>query len=124
MERGSKGYNIRTYIWYCAIPLFHGGLVNIGRMFHNASLNVDKYVSTEGATLTASLVALGVKATEGSIKVLKNITYVVALLLLIQSLFYKEKWEVIMAVSMVLIVTPSHSGYYCIIYIIPAAIAF
>lgn len=103
---------------------FHGGLVNIGRMFHNASLNVDKYVSTEGATLTASLVALGVKATEGSIKVLKNITYVVALLLLIQSLFYKEKWEVIMAVSMVLIVTPSHSGYYCIIYIIPAAIAF
>lgn len=32
---------------------FHGGLVNIGRMFHNASLNVDKYVSTEGATLTA-----------------------------------------------------------------------
>lgn len=29
-----------------------------------------------------------------------------------------------MAVSMVLIIAPSHSGYYCIMYLIPAAIAF
>lgn len=120
---------IRTVIYGLILGMvpflfFHGGLVNIGRMFHNAALNVQAYSSTEGTTIVAALVAFGVNATDGMIKIVKCITYVIVLLLFIQCLFYKEKWEVIMAVSMVLIIAPSHSGYYCIMYLIPAAIAF
>lgn len=65
---------IRTVIYGLILGMvpflfFHGGLVNIGRMFHNAALNVQAYSSTEGTTIVAALVAFGVNATDGMIKI-------------------------------------------------------
>ena len=103
---------------------FDGGFANISTMFDNAKLNLEQYQSTEGTTIMSALVSFGVEASKNMIDKVQVYTYILAAILLCMSLFYKEKWEVIMAVCMVLIVTPSHSGYYCILYIIPAVVAF
>lgn len=103
---------------------FEGGLSNIFRMFRNMSLNVEYYTSKEGCTLLASVLSFGVLPSEGLKQAVNIITYVVCFVLLVSAGFSHKNWEKIMAVSMVLIILPSHSGYYCILYIIPAVIAF
>ncbi|MDO4171020.1 MAG: glycosyltransferase family 87 protein [Lachnospiraceae bacterium] len=103
---------------------FEGGLSNIFRMFRNMSLNVEYYTSKEGCTLLASVLSFGVLPSEGLKQTVNIITYVVCFVLLVSAGFSHKNWEKIMAVSMVLIILPSHSGYYCILYIIPAVIAF
>ncbi len=103
---------------------FEGGFSNIAQMFKNASMNLASYSSAEGTTLVAVLVSFGAEATEHMMKVVQNITYVIGAILLFEAFFFNKKWETILAVTMVLIIVPSHSGYYCIIYILPALIAF
>ena len=103
---------------------FEGGFSNIVQMFKNAFSNVESYSSVEGTTLVAAFVSFGAEATENMIKTVQNITYVIAAVMLFEAFFFEKKWETILAVTMVLIIVPSHSGYYCIIYIIPALIAF
>ena len=103
---------------------FEGGLSNLSQMFHNMKLNVTDYNSTTGATLTAALVSFGAEPTAAFQNVMKWITYLLCLILLAAAPLYRSQWEKLMAVSMVLIVAPTHSGRYCVLYIIPAAIAF
>lgn len=103
---------------------FEGGFSNIFRMFRNMSLNVEYYTSKEGCTLLASVLSFGALPSEGLKQTVNIITYVVCFVLLVSAGFSHKNWEKIMAVSMVLIILPSHSGYYCILYIIPAVIAF
>lgn len=103
---------------------FEGGLSNLAQMLSNMRMNVESYTSASGATLIAALVSFGAEPTDAFIQVMKPVTYAIGVFLLIAAPLYKNNWEKLMAVSMVLIVAPSHSGYYCIIYIIPAVIAF
>lgn len=103
---------------------FEGGFNNIAEMFRNASLNLGVYPSDEGTTLAAVVSSFGIEYTYRISLIMKLITYVIAVFLLVAAVFYNKKWETIMAVTMVLLIVPSHSGYYCILYILPALIAF
>ncbi len=120
---------VRTIIYgiiFGILPFlfFDGGFSNIAQMFKNASMNLASYSSVEGTTLVAALVSFGIEATEHMVDLVQNITYVIGVVLLFEAFFYDKKWETILAVTMILIIVPSHSGFYCIIYILPALVAF
>lgn len=123
---------VRTVIYGIIIGIgpfffFEGGLSNLSQMFNNMKLNVADYKSTSGATLTAAIVSFmgeGAGISDILINVLKWLTYAICLILLVAAPLYENWWERILAVSMVLITAPSHSGHYCIIYVIPAVVAF
>lgn len=103
---------------------FTGGLSNIGQMFSNMSLNLSDYGVTDGATLTASVIGAGFSQAAARIAVMKWVTYAVSFILLAAAPVYKNKWEMILAVSLVLVIAPGHSGTYCLLYLIPALVAF
>ncbi len=103
---------------------FEGGFENISQMFSNMQANLASYTSDDGCTLLASVLSFTTTAGEGLRMVMKVLTYAVSGALLVLAPMYEKRWEQIMAVSMVLIILPSHSGYYCILYLIPAMIAF
>ena len=101
-----------------------GGFDNLFLMIRNIKLNNLVYTSDEGCTLLACLVDFGVDSTDVLTAVMKYLTYLICALLFVFAYIYKEKWMTMMAVCMILIILPSHSGYYSIIYVIPALITF
>jgi uncharacterized membrane protein len=109
-----------------ALPFlfFNGGFSNIAQMFTNMKSNVANYTSADGATLYSAVLSFGVQASDTIETVMKIVTYAVCLFLLVAAYFYRKKWMRIAAVCLVLIILPSHSGYYCIMYFIPAIVAF
>jgi hypothetical protein len=103
---------------------FEGGFSNITQMFANMQANVARYSSADGATLHSAVLSFGVQASDTLETVMKIVTYAVCLFLLVAAYFYRKKWARIAAVCLVLIILPSHSGYYCVMYFIPAIVAF
>lgn len=103
---------------------FEGGLENIPQMFSNMQENLANYTSDDGCTLLASVLSFTGTAGAGLRTGMKVLTYVVSGAFLVMAPMFEKRWEQIMAVSMVLIILPSHSGYYCILYLIPAILAF
>ncbi len=103
---------------------FEGGLSNIPQMFDNMQMNLENYTSEEGCTLLASVLSMKETADEYVRDGMQILTWVVSIGLLALAPFFEKRWEKLMAVSMVLIILPSHSGYYCILYLIPAMIAY
>ncbi len=103
---------------------FEGGMSNIFKLIRNLMLHAQKYTSDSGCTIIASLISFGFTPSDFSRIIVKYLTYVICLLLLLFPLVYKEKWQTILAVTMVLLILPSHSGSYCVLYMIPALITF
>jgi len=108
----------------------HGGFSNIPLMFENMKLNLKFYTSLDGCTLTASVNRFGklyfnnFSMTDAIINNMKIITTILSLLLLIVVPFLKTNWEKVAAVVVVLIILPSHSGTYCILYMLPVIVMF
>jgi len=108
----------------------HGGFSNIPLMFDNIKLNLKFYTSLDGCTLTASINRFGklfmnnFAMTDTIIDKLKTFTTVISLLLLVVVPFFKTSWEKVAAVVIVLIILPSHSGTYCVLYILPVIVMF
>ncbi len=104
--------------------VFEGGLSNLFKMFRNMQFNLGLYPSTEGCTLLASVMILGAPYSEMLDTVCTLITYVLCALFIVAIPLLKTKWEQILVITMVLLILPSHSGGYCIIYFIPACLLF
>ena len=108
----------------------HGGFSNIPLMFENMKFNLKFYTSLDGCTLTASVNRFGklylndFSMTDGMVDNMKTITTILSLLLLIVVPFLKTNWEKVAAVVVVLIILPSHSGTYCILYMLPVIVMF
>jgi len=126
---------VRTVI-YGIIMVFgpfiflHGGFSNIPLMFQNIELNLKTYSMPEGCTLAGSIAKFGqmisadYKVPSALITFAKITTIVLSLILLAVVPFFKTTWEKAAAVVIVLIILPSHSGTYCILYLIPVIIMF
>lgn len=107
-----------------------GGFNNIQLMFNNMQLYLQSYSSTEGCTLTASVNRFGklliddftMNAT--MINCMRIVTITISILLLGSAPFLKKNWEKVAAVIVVLIILPSHSGQYCILYMLPVIVMF
>lgn len=120
---------IRTVIYgvlFFFVPFlfFEGGLANIWKMLENMQIHFSSYSITEGCTLVANVFYYFNVNSETVITVIKALTYVISALLLFFAVYYKNKWEVLMAISIILVILPSHSGAYCVLYLFPAIIAF
>jgi len=108
----------------------HGGFSNAPLMFQNMKLNLQAYSSIEGCTLAASLNRFGQTFMNGFIlpdmiiAIMKIVTVLTSILLLAVVPFLKFNWEKVAAVVLVLIISPSHSGTYCILYMIPVIVMF
>lgn len=103
---------------------FKGGLSNIFLFVDNLKQNLTVYNSNEGCTLLAGLLSYGVEGNNQLVTIMKIITYIICFSLMIIIPLYKKNWEKVLAVSIVLVILPSHSGYYCILYLFPALIMF
>lgn len=107
-----------------------GGFSNIPVMFQNMQLNLKAYSSLDGCTLTAGLNRFGklfssdYVVSEQMIGTMRLITVVVCALLLLVVPFLKTNWEKTAAVVVVLIILPSHSGTYCVLYMLPVIVMF
>ncbi len=120
---------VRTVIYGIIIVVlpylfFDGGFANIAQMFSNIKENVDSYTSDSGTTLYAAVLSFGFEADESLKNVMQYITYAVCACLLVSAYFFRHRWARLASVAMVLIILPSHSGYYCIMYFLPAIVAF
>ncbi len=102
---------------------FEGGLSNIRTMFQNISDSGAAYTDATGTPLYACFLALGMEGSDPRRQFIRIVTYVVCLLIVLGG-FWGSKWEKAMGVSIVLMILPSRSGSYCIIYLIPAMILF
>lgn len=103
---------------------FEGGLSNLPKMMENMQLNLEVYTSNEGCTLLASILHFVPSPPESLPSIMKAITYIVSIVFLAASFMLPFKWERMMAVSLTLVILPSHSGYYCLLYLFPPMIAF
>ena len=92
-------------------------------MFQNISDSGAAYTDATGTPLYACFLALGMEGSDPRRQFLRIVTYVVCLLIVLGG-FWGSKWEKAMGVSIVLMILPSRSGSYCIIYLIPAMILF
>lgn len=103
---------------------FEGGLSNLSQMIINLQEHFKSYSNLEGTTFVATIYYFIPRNSDTFLWILKIMGYGVAMLLLFFCFYYKKNWEIIMAVSVVLLIFPEHSGYYCILYLFPAIIAF
>lgn len=102
---------------------FEGGLGNIRQMFQNISDSAIAYTDATGTPLYACFLALGMEGSDTRRLIIRVFTYVVCLLIITAG-FLGSKWEKAMGLSIVLMILPSRSGSYCMIYLIPAMILF
>lgn len=113
------------------IPI-NGGISAIPQMFKNVKTNLDEFSGTTGTTIDAAVYNLTRKfggldeqMLINSMSISRIITYIAAIILCFAAYkVYKFKWQKIMALTSCLLILPSHSGEYCILYIIPAIILF
>lgn len=111
-------------LFLAPFAFFEGGLSNLPKMLENMQLNLEAYTSNEGCTLLAGILHFVPSPPESLPSVMKAITYVVSIVFLAAVFVLPAKWERMMAVSLTLVILPSHSGYYCLLYLIPPMIAF
>ncbi|WP_026835114.1 glycosyltransferase 87 family protein [Eubacterium xylanophilum] len=111
---------------------FKGGFANILQMISNIQLNMSRYALLDGCTNKSFLLhyavmikgADGIQSLDMLLIVARIMTFIVCAVLIVAPLFWEEKWKKIMSVCVVLIILPGHSEYYCLLYMIPAIIAF
>ncbi len=103
----------------------NGGFANIPLMFRNLVLMSNAYSNSDGCTLRSLFAILHLDPGSGinqAIVFLINI--LVVLLLLAASYFLRKSWEGVLAITLILILIPSNSAYYCLLYLIPVLIMF
>ncbi len=121
---------VRTVIYGVVIFLlpflfFKGGFDNIALMIRNMKSNLEYYTSESGCTLYASLINYGFGAGNKVNSIICDVlTKILSIFLLATAIFYEKKWKKVLCACVVLVVLPSHSGYYCILYLIPAILLF
>lgn len=111
----------------CILPFFslNGGLANIPLMLRNISINLNAYSSDDGCTLLACILRLfNCSFAPWFRTLMKFVTYVFCAIFALYSFLSKVRWEKILSVVMILIILPSHSAYYCTLYMIPAMVEF
>lgn len=98
--------------------LLKGGFSNIPLFLRNMRMLIANYTGGSSFSSSAFDAAQLAELTVSCGK------YLICALLLLFCFFYRRKWEKALAVTMVLLLAPSFSGYYCLLYLIPAAVLF
>lgn len=120
-------------LFFTFIPFLFlkGGFSNISLMFSNIQANLEVYTNLEGCGLSATVYTFG-KLIFGENYILSSkinffitmLSYIISVILLLSYRFFEKKWEKMMSIIMILVILPSHSGYYCLLYMFPGILAF
>ena len=127
LDRKDWKLAIRTVIYgiiafFLPFVFLKGNLFeNIAQMFRNIFENLSAYSWVHGCTFESCLRSVGIKGPSGLVAIVK---YAVGAVMLAGCLVYPKQWMKLLAVAMVLVVLPSHSESYCVLYLFPALIAF
>lgn len=108
------------------VPFFFlkGGINNIWIMLDNLKVHADTYSILDGCTLVADLwYCAPFSSYAFYVSTLIN-QYLVCGILLISFMYFENKWELLMAISLILVIAPTHSGAYCVLFLFPPIIAF
>ncbi len=111
-------------VFFLPFLFFKGGFSNITLMLQNVQSNLAVYSSAEGCTLYAGILSYFPYASVTLETVMTWVTRIVCLVMLVGAPFLKQEWEKVLAVTLVLVILPSHSGYYNLLYFIPVIILF
>ncbi|QWT53233.1 glycosyltransferase 87 family protein [Eubacterium sp. MSJ-33] len=128
---------MRTLIYgilFFVVPFFflQGGIHNLSQMLKNVQAHVAHYsYVSSGTGLIESINKYGKMIFGGgwyikgeiriSIELIKNI---ICIVLLLGGSVIKEKWKKVLNVVVVLLIYPSVSGQYCLLYLIPFTVLF
>ena len=97
-----------------------GGLANVPLWLRNMKMTLAVYGSSSGCTVYACFDALGL---DGLAKFFGGpVRCLICLLLLAACLLLADKWQRAACAVLVLLFAPSMSGYYCLIYMLPAMV--
>lgn len=117
-----------AFLWIVPFFYFKGGLNNIQLMIRNMGLFLHEYNQLEGISLKASyyqvmksfISTFSIKAEDEWIFTV--ICFFSALILFIAAFFLEDKFDKVLAISMILVLVPRYSNDYCIVYFIPALV--
>jgi hypothetical protein len=127
---------IRTIIYgllFFLVPFLFlkGGLHNLQQLISNVRLHFTYYPDTSGTGLVACFYKYAKIISNNNYemssfihKMLTILRMIISFTLLTGAALYKEKWKTIFNVIIVLLILPSVSGEYCLIYLLPATILF
>lgn len=106
---------------------FKGGFNNIPLFFRNLSLQLNAYSIEDGCTIKGYFIYYFPDLFDNYTSTVKTIcsiaTVLICILFLLAAFITKRKCDRLLYICLVLIILPSHSGTYCIVYIIPALLA-
>ncbi len=112
------------FFLFAPFLLLKGGFSNVPLFIRNMKLLVQAY-GERGAFLEHRLNEMNLPAlAQHAAGITGAFVYLICALLLFFCFFYRRKWERILAITLVLLLAPSFSGYYCVLYLIPAAVMF
>ena len=110
---------------------FHGGIYNVTQMIFNIKLWFLCYPDISGIGIVSSYLKYAklffgnaFNLTPLMHSVLNVLRGELSLILLLGAFNFKEKWKVVLNATLILLIFPKVTGYYCILYIIPFAIIF
>lgn len=119
-----RGTLYSVAIFFLPFLFFTGGFSNVPQMFDNVSANLEFYSKPDGCSLAGIINSIFEIKGDLDVDMISTIAYIGAAVLLLTGFLQKSKWKRVLSASLVLIVLPSHSGFYSLIFIFPAVIMF
>lgn len=111
--------------------LFNGGINNISQMISNIRLWFLYYPDTTGIGIVSSCLKYAKLfwgdaycLTPFAHSILNVLRGELSLILLLGAFNFNEKWKVVLNATLILLIFPKVTGYYCILYIIPFTVLF
>ena len=124
---------IRTVIYglllfFMPFLFFKDGFNNIPLFFRNLSLQLEAYKYDSGCTIKGYIIYFSPYFVYDNFETINTIcsviTVLICILLLLAAFLTKRKCDRLLYLLLILIILPSHSAMYCILYIIPCLVAF
>lgn len=131
ISKGRWKEAVRTVIYgivlaFVPFLIMHGNpIVNIQTYLNGISLNTSRYMGSIGCRLpsVASLVSFENRPIVVE-TILNAVSAVLCLLIFFALPLIMDKWKMVLALTMLCIMVPTHSGIYNLIYVIPSIVLF
>lgn len=100
-----------------------GGFANLPLFLRNLSLQLEAYKADTGCTINGFIIRCFGFYSEATSYVCSLFTLIICVIFLVAAFFTNRKVDKLLYLSLIMIILPSHSATYCIVYLIPALIS-
>ncbi len=112
------------FLFFVPFLFFRGGFENLLLMFRNIRYHMMSYTADQGCTFLGGFLYYGFSNNEFMSSFSKILTYLVCVILIVGYPFQKFIYDKILFITLVLLLLPSHSAIYCLVYLIPVMVMF